>query len=141
MILTKSISDGLNKIFSDHQNKIILSIIFIFGFSLRLIGINWDSGYLFHPDERAIMMHGYDISFLSLKSLDFFNSEISTLNPKWFNYGSFPVYFVKIVSIFSNFFSNTSIYDLRIPLRIFSALIDSITIIFLYKLETLFKCH
>ena len=81
MILTKSISDGLNKIFSDHQNKIILSIIFIFGFSLRLIGINWDSGYLFHPDERAIMMHGYDISFLSLKSLDFFNSEISTLNP------------------------------------------------------------
>tara|TARA_Y100001960_G_scaffold117965_1_gene126254 strand:+ start:106 stop:4317 length:4212 start_codon:yes stop_codon:yes gene_type:complete len=133
MILTKSISDGLNKIFSDHQNKIILSIIFIFGFSLRLIGINWDSGYLFHPDERAIMMHGYDISFLSLKSLDFFNSEISTLNPKWFNYGSFPVYFVKIVSIFSNFFSNTSIYDLRIPLRIFSALIDSITIIFLYK--------
>ena len=133
MIFTNSISNELRKIYLDHKYKFILSVIFVFAFSLRLVGINWDSGYLFHPDERAIMMHGYDLSFSSLRSLDFFNSEISTLNPRWFNYGSLPVYFVKIVSIFSNFFSSSSIYDLRIPLRIFSALIDSITVIFLYK--------
>ena len=133
MIFTNSISNKLIKIYLDHKYKFILSMIFVFAFFLRLVGIDWDSGYLFHPDERAIMMHGYDLSFSSLRSLDFFNSEISTLNPRWFNYGSLPVYFVKIVSVFLNFFSSSSIYDLRIPLRIFSALIDSITVIFLYK--------
>jgi len=55
--------------------KLPILFLFIFSFVLRLIGINWDSGYLFHPDERAILMHGYDLSFYSLRSLDFFNSD------------------------------------------------------------------
>ena len=118
--------------------KLAILFLFIFSFVLRLIGINWDSGYLFHPDERAILMHGYDLSFYSLRSLDFFNSDLSTLNPKWFNYGSFPVYFVKIISLISNLFTNTSIYELRLPLRVFSALIDSISVIFIYKLSSIF---
>ena len=75
MIFTNSISNELRKIYLDHKYKFILSVIFVFAFSLRLVGINWDSGYLFHPDERAIMMHGYDLSFSSLRSLDFFNSQ------------------------------------------------------------------
>lgn len=116
----------------------VLLIIFIFSFMLRLTGINWDSGYLFHPDERAILMHGYDLTFDSINSFDFFNADASTLNPKWFNYGSLPVYFVKILSLLSNIFTNTSIYDLRIPLRITSALIDSITVIFIYKFSLIF---
>lgn len=118
--------------------KFAVLLLFLFSFLLRLIGINWDSGFLFHPDERAILMHGYDLSFYSLKSLDFFNSDLSTLNPKWFNYGSFPVYFVKIISFISNLFTNTSIYELRIPLRVFSAFIDSISVIFIFKLSSIF---
>ncbi|MEC7837952.1 MAG: DUF2298 domain-containing protein [Chloroflexota bacterium] len=113
-------------------------LIVIFSFVLRLIGINWDSGFLFHPDERAILMHGYDLSFQSLKSLDFFNSDTSTLNPRWFNYGSLPLYFVKLIHILSNIFTNTSIYDLRIPLRIVSALIDSVTVILIYRFSLIF---
>ena len=112
--------------------------IFIFSFTLRLIGINWDSGFLFHPDERAILMHGYDLSFQSLKSSDFFNPATSTLNPRWFNYGSLPVYFVKLIHTISNVFTNTSIYDLRIPLRIFSALIDSLTTILIFRFSLVF---
>ena len=71
----------------------VLLIIFIFSFMLRLIGINWDSGYLFHPDERAILMHGYDLTFDSINSFDFFNADASTLNPKWFNYRHESIYF------------------------------------------------
>jgi len=135
-LISKSYTEKIKNNFFPY--KFALCSLFIFSFTLRLIGINWDSGYLFHPDERAILMHGYDLSFHSLRSLDFFNSEVSTLNPKWFNYGSLPVYFVKIISLIFNLFTNTSIYELRIPLRIFSSLIDSLSVIFIYKLSCLF---
>ena len=137
----KFLFSKLNMLNVNRQNfyyNFALIFILIFAFALRLIGINWDSGFLFHPDERAILMHGYDLSFQSIKNLDFFNPQTSTLNPRWFNYGSFPVYFVKLISIVSNVFSNTSIYDLRIPLRVFSALIDTFTVILIYKFSMLF---
>jgi len=137
----KFLFSKLNMLNVSHQNfyyNFALIFILIFAFTLRVVGINWDSGFLFHPDERAILMHGYDLSFQSLKNLDFFNPETSTLNPRWFNYGSFPVYFVKLISIVSNVFLNTSIYDLRIPLRVFSALIDTLTVILIYKFSMLF---
>ena len=78
-LISKSYTEKIKNNFFPY--KFALCSLFIFSFTLRLIGINWDSGYLFHPDERAILMHGYDLSFHSLRSLDFFNSEVSTLNP------------------------------------------------------------
>jgi len=56
------------------ENKIsinyfwLLFLLFCFSFVIRIIGIDWDQGFLFHPDERAIFMHAYDLNFDSLKN-------------------------------------------------------------------------
>ena len=77
-----------------------LSLLFFFSLLIRLFGIDWDNGFLFHPDERAIFMHAYDINFSSLKHPNELFSANSSLNPHWFNYGTLPIYILKIVKNF-----------------------------------------
>lgn len=120
------------------ENKIsinyfwLLFLLFCFSFIIRIIGIDWDQGFLFHPDERAIFMYAYDLNFDSFKNgFEILNAEKSSLNPKWFNYGSFPLYFLKLTTIIINPFYDLSIFDLRIPARIFSIFADSLTVIFI----------
>jgi len=120
------------------ENKIpfnyfaFLILLFCFSFLIRIVGIDWDNGFLFHPDERAIFMHAYDLSFDSFKNgFEVFNAEKSSFNPKWFNYGSFPLYFLKITTIVINIFYDLNIFELRIPARILSVFIDSLSVIFI----------
>jgi len=127
------------------ENKIsinyfwLLFLLFCFSFVIRIIGIDWDQGFLFHPDERAIFMHAYDLNFDSLKNgIEIFNAEKSSLNPKWFNYGSFPLYFLKLTTISINIFYDLNIFDLRIPARIFSIFVDSLTVIFITSVSSYF---
>ena len=127
------------------ENKIpfnyfaFLILLFCFSFVIRIIGIDWDQGFLFHPDERAIFMHAYDLSFDSFKNgFEIFSAENSSLNPKWFNYGSFPLYFLKITTILINIFYDLNIFQLRIPARIFSILVDSLSVIFITKIASNF---
>ena len=64
--------------------------ILIIASILRLYGIQWDQGGLFHPDERAILFHVNDLSFPHWKDLGvLIDANNSPLNPKWFPYGSF----------------------------------------------------
>lgn len=60
-----------------------LLAIISFAFIIRFIGINWDSGFHLHPDERMLIM--------VTERINFFNK----LNPDFFNYGSLPVYILK----------------------------------------------
>ena len=65
---------------------------------LRVYGLNWDGGHLFHPDERHILMVSHDLSLpqsLTLASLTDVNSP---LNPKSFVYGSFVFYLVAAIT-------------------------------------------
>ena len=102
----------VNKIFNNYLFGLIL--LFTLSFLIRIIGMNWDGGYLFHPDERAIFMHVYDINFSSLsRGFEFFDSSKSSLNPNWFNYGSFPIYFLKLSTNFVGIFYDLDIYDFR----------------------------
>ncbi|MEA2625037.1 MAG: hypothetical protein QOD06_1082 [Candidatus Binatota bacterium] len=48
---------------------------------LRFVGLDWDEGHGFHPDERRIVFALEEISFRPLR-----------LNPHFFAYGSFPLY-------------------------------------------------
>ena len=61
--------------------------ITLFGAVVRLTNIDWDQNHFFHPDERRIAYAVQDLSFRPLQ-----------LNPKFFAYGSFPIYLDKIAS-------------------------------------------
>ncbi len=74
---------------------IILFIAAVF----RLYGLAWDGGYLFHPDERKILLVASELR-LPANLAEFFSAD-SPLNPKFFAYGSFPIYLLKILSVFA----------------------------------------
>lgn len=75
---------------------LLLGIILVVAAYFRWTGLAWDSGYLFHPDERQILLV---VSGLHLPSnpLAFFSPE-SPLNPKFFAYGSFPIYLLRVLT-------------------------------------------
>ena len=78
--------------------KFLPALIVIVALALRLYGIDWDQGHLYHPDERAILMHVEDINFPSTTNLiDLLDANKSPLNPRWFPYGSLPLYLLKLV--------------------------------------------
>ena len=58
-----------------HSNNFYLAllVISVLGFLLRLLGLNWDQGNLFHPDERQLLMISQRLS-------------INDLDPGWYNY-------------------------------------------------------
>ena len=48
--------DFFNEEIFNFQRIRLAPTIIIIGFLIRLYGLNWDSGYYFHPDERSIYM-------------------------------------------------------------------------------------
>jgi YYY domain-containing protein len=64
-----------------------LFVIVAFALVVRVAGIDWDQGHMFHPDERRI---AFALGELSLRPLQW--------NPHFFAYGSLPFYLIKLVS-------------------------------------------
>ena len=83
----------------DYSHYVILVLILLVAAVFRFYGIAWDSGYLFHPDERKIILVADGLRLPS-NPLEFFSTE-SPLNPKFFAYGSFPIYLLKALSAFA----------------------------------------
>jgi len=84
---------------------IAIMLLFAIGILLRFIGIDWDQNHHLHPDERAISMFVGGLNFPN--SWAQFFSPDSPLNPKFFAYGSFPIYLLFFLAripgmIFSN---------------------------------------
>jgi len=83
---------------SSKRGKWLLIGVLFIGFLLRFYNLNWDKGYHFHPDERMITIVADKIR---LPENDKEWSEIltseSSLNPKFFAYGSLPIYLLRIV--------------------------------------------
>jgi len=70
------------------QNLLItyyLLLIALIGGFLRFYNLNWDLGHFFHPDERNIAA--------AVSRIRFFDQ----LNPKFFAYGSFPIYLYRAI--------------------------------------------
>ena len=89
---------------------LVILVISVFGFLIRLLGLNWDQGNLFHPDERQLLMISQRLS-------------INDLDPGWYNYGTLPLYILEIFS-----FGMEELNNLRFPGRILSSFFDSVTI-------------
>ncbi|MGM0401180.1 MAG: ArnT family glycosyltransferase, partial [Chloroflexota bacterium] len=65
---------------------------------MRLYGIAWDEGYFFHPDERQIMFVVDALSFPWPPDWSILFSPESPWNPRFFAYGSFPIYLLRIIT-------------------------------------------
>ena len=93
---------------------------------MRFFGNNWDHGYHLHPDERMIIMVAEKIKFFT------------QLNPKFFNYGSFPIYILEGTAQFSDslFSTNYRNYDnLLYWGRMIVSCLDIFTIMIVFKLS------
>ena len=85
----------------ENLGPLFLLLTVAVGAALRLYGLNWDRGNLFHPDERMIMM--VVKGELSLpRPIDWGRllTPESPLNPRFFSYGSLPLYLLKMVTNF-----------------------------------------
>jgi len=111
-----------------------LAVLLPVAFSLRVYGLDWDRGLFFHPDERQILMV---ITRLSLPdNLRVILTPESTLNPRFFAYGSFPIYLLRLLSWLlalwrAEWASITHFYLLG---RLLSAFFDTITVYAAYLL-------
>ncbi len=64
------------------STRYALALILLLAIGLRLYGINWDQGGLFHPDERAFFGQVHDLQFPEGEVWsDIFDPAASTLNP------------------------------------------------------------
>ncbi len=123
---------------------VVLSLIVGMAIAFRFIGLDWDNGGIFHPDERAILVRTIDCIGSAQRSAcggdisedvsfsSFFSADRSPLNPRWFNYGSLPLYLLKI----SQIVTGNGYPDLRIPGRLISAAADIVTVLLVYALGT-----
>lgn len=120
-----------------YKSILIILLIFIFGLSLRIYGLNWDQNQHLHPDERFLTMVLTEIKLPSSLS-DYFNTSTSPLNPynypnyQFFVYGTFPLFLTKILAVLLNLDSYNQIVLLG---RFLSAFSDSLIIIFLYLIS------
>ncbi|MSQ07950.1 MAG: hypothetical protein EXR44_01405 [Dehalococcoidia bacterium] len=104
---------------------------------LRLYGINWDQGGLFHPDERAVLMKAYDLRWPAPSEMGtLLDPDKSPLNPHWFNYGSLPIYALKAIQSVASPFTHLSLHDLRLPGRAISALADTVTVAIVFLIAS-----
>lgn len=113
---------------------IILIIILTFGFVLRVcLGLDWDEGQHLHPDERFLTMV---VSAIKMPSsiAEYFDSSKSLLSPYnnnygFFVYGTFPLFFTKLVSLI---FSKDGYDQVHIVGRILSSLFDLGSVLLLF---------
>ena len=102
-----------------------LAVVLLLALALRLYGLDWDEGFGWtpHPDERAILFKVVALSFPGVSDLPLLlDADESPWNPRWFPYGSFPIYVLNIAGALSGFIPGLDPNDLRVTGRAVSAL-------------------
>ncbi|MDA1278804.1 MAG: DUF2298 domain-containing protein [Chloroflexi bacterium] len=119
---------------SGTSTRYLLALILALAIGLRLFGINWDQGGLFHPDERAFLSQVYDLQFPETRQewSNLTDASSSSLNPGSFNWGSFPHYALKSIQYVVAPFRWMSIFDLRYAGRALSAVSDTATVLLVF---------
>lgn len=95
-----------------------LILIILLLLATRFINLTWGFPYLFHPDERNIVL-----SLEQLRCPNIFDLK-SCFNPNFFAYGQFFLYLGKFFSFWSR---NLSFVDLTLILRSISAIFSILT--------------
>ena len=119
--------------------RIVLIAVLALALALRFYGLAWDEGFSYtpHPDERAILDRVLGISPPGAGELGLLlDAEQSPWNPRWFNYGSFSLYVLKVVQIVGEPFLDDP-NDIRVLGRAVSGLADVATILAVYGIAAL----
>ena len=128
-------SDALRRVVAACAARLDLILLaLLVGLSLffRLWGLDWDDGGLYHPDERAILLRVSEMTFPFGDLGSLFSVE-SVWNPGWFPYGSLPLYLLKAAGFLAPpFFENPPLIELAQAGRVVSALLDTLTVVFVY---------
>ncbi len=113
-----------------------LAAILAVALGLRLYGLAWDEGFDWtpHPDERAILSKTVQLSFPEDDLGSLFDAERSTWNPRWFPYGSMPLYALAVVRSAASTLTGAELHDLRLMARAISALADVATVAMVFVL-------
>jgi len=74
---------------------IYVLVLTITGAFLHFYNLNWGTPYYFHPDERNIASSVTQLNFPA------------QMNPRFFAYGSFPIYTIYFTGVIINFFLHT----------------------------------
>jgi 4-amino-4-deoxy-L-arabinose transferase-like glycosyltransferase len=103
---------------------------------LRLEHLSWDEGYLFHPDERQILVTVDRLSFPWPPDWGLLLSPQSPWNPGFFAYGSLPLYLLRVVASLLGLFDPNlaSLHSSYLVGRALSALFDVGSVYLLYRL-------
>jgi YYY domain-containing protein len=127
---------SLNRFISRRfTTRYVLALILLMAIALRLYGINWDQGGLFHPDERAFLSQVYDLEFPEGNEWSQLGDPAtSTLNPGSFNWGSLPHYALKAVQYAVAPYKWMSMFDLRFAARALSAISDTVTVFLIFMI-------
>ncbi len=125
------------------RNKLLLLFILLLAFFLRTYHLNWDDGHHLHPDERMITMVAEKIQLPNMSLATTFAQKTkllfspdSPLNPKFFAYGSFPIYLLRLASHLLSFqFPVLGTYaQMNLVGRALSALFDTFSVFLIYKI-------
>ena len=111
----------------EKKSLAVLIAILAFGSFMRFYNLNWDQGYIFHPDERNIAA--------AVSRIRFFNQ----LNPKFFAYGGFSIYLYRAIGEALNWITSkrTWVYEwgqINLVGRSVSAFASSLSLIFVFLL-------
>ncbi len=128
----------LKKIFPN-LNLVLLAIILLAA-AFRLNGLNWDSGFHLHPDERFLTMVSGVMKLPSNLQI-YFDPHRSLLNPinigyPFFVYGVFPLIFNKILALI---LGNDNYAMITIQGRFLSVVFDVISLALIYKTVALLE--
>jgi hypothetical protein len=126
------------RVSASSRQWIFLALVLLIAASFRFTGLAWDGGYLFHPDERKILLVVNELALPENFAQAF--SPDSPLSPKFFAYGSFPIYILKALSAFAPVtdfavpWRDNQLVGLAILGRALSAIFDLGAIVFTFLL-------
>ena len=107
---------------------VLLGGILLLGAGLRLAGIDWDRGHFIHPDERRILMAVAELRWPEAGEWTQVLGPRSPLNPRFFAYGSLPLYLLRLAAIPFG----VDLYRLSLVGRALSAVYDLLTVAAIY---------
>lgn len=104
--------------------------------ALRLYGLAWDGGMLFHPDERHILVVANGLAFPPRHAWGTLLSPESPWNPQFFAYGSLPIYLLRIMADLAGQLdaNYATLHSSYIVGRTLSALFDLGTVALVFRL-------
>ena len=124
---------GLERFFSSSGG--LLTLLLFVALTLRLYGVEWDQGGLYHPDERQILMTASRLE-LPADFDEFLDPDKSPLNPHFFAYGSMPMYVLEgTTAVWENLTDSQADLTTRANIgRVISSIADTVTILLVFLL-------